>query len=595
MRSFFSRVAVAWALTVSPPFATTYGAYQLDGSSVSNRPIRAYLATSPAARLPRGSDDTTMGRSVGDLWQFQGSIYQNLQNVAGEAVWQRQLAPPLPCDAVVGAQACYGMTRIKASYRGAAVAGECVGASTSYTINFLANGSIDYATMDNDCQGAAFRVTTWYDQSGAGNNAVQTTTATSATADPRPGITSLNMVGPARGMVFDTVYRGSASYPAGEQPNNVYMTIPSLTATGTNLCMITAVKMDSTSLFGSVVEADTASAGTNGSMGLGMFGTGTGNVPRIVALQSGGSSSELTATVPINASATVLGTNATASAWTISYGNYTLANGVGGAPTYTNGIIGATDRSIGNMAFTVSAIVIAPAQTAAQYAVALGAMNAAYNLAPQMREQISLDGDSRTEGFGSSLMLGWPTQFANLLPKPINISNTAVWGDTLANHNTNFQLFSGAEYSPNATQQIFVQFAGYNDLANATYTGTNTAAVEAAAIYADAQSWVSKVHALGTNVTVVLSTVTTNGAPSANVTAAIADYNTLVRNGASRPSYVPGSQTSGYALADPASDPTLNSATNMANTTYSVDQVHWTNLMCAYPAQDFAAALVPYL
>ena len=74
-------------------------------------------------------------------------------------------------------EAAYALRKLKAAYAGNAVTVRRSSDSTTSNIGFLANGALNTASLLSFCAATNCYVTTWYDQSGNGKDAVQTTTA----------------------------------------------------------------------------------------------------------------------------------------------------------------------------------------------------------------------------------------------------------------------------------------------------------------------------------------------------------------------------------------------------------------------------------
>ena len=79
-----------------------------------------------------------------------------------------------------GAAAAYSLRLLDTSYTGDAIVVRRASDSATQAIGFV-NNELDTATLESFCSGTDGFVTTWYDQSGNGNNATQTT----ASAQPQ--------------------------------------------------------------------------------------------------------------------------------------------------------------------------------------------------------------------------------------------------------------------------------------------------------------------------------------------------------------------------------------------------------------------------
>lgn len=83
---------------------------------------------------------------------------------------------PLLLDNVTGAVAAFSVRQLSSTYTGSAVEVRRASDSTTQNIGFE-GGQIDLGALTSFCSGTNCFVRTWYDQSGTGNHAVQTTVA----------------------------------------------------------------------------------------------------------------------------------------------------------------------------------------------------------------------------------------------------------------------------------------------------------------------------------------------------------------------------------------------------------------------------------
>lgn len=83
---------------------------------------------------------------------------------------------PLLLDIAPGATAAFSVRQLSSTYTGSAVEVRRASDSTTQNIGFE-GGNIDLGTLTSFCNGTDCFVRTWYDQSGNGNHATQTTAA----------------------------------------------------------------------------------------------------------------------------------------------------------------------------------------------------------------------------------------------------------------------------------------------------------------------------------------------------------------------------------------------------------------------------------
>lgn len=86
-------------------------------------------------------------------------------------------------DDYSGAAAAYSLRQLSSTYSGDAIVVRRASDSATQAIGFV-NNELDTATLESFCSGTDGFVTTWYDQSGSGNDATQ------ATASAQPQIVS---------------------------------------------------------------------------------------------------------------------------------------------------------------------------------------------------------------------------------------------------------------------------------------------------------------------------------------------------------------------------------------------------------------------
>jgi hypothetical protein len=73
--------------------------------------------------------------------------------------------------------AAYSLRKLRVLYTGDAIIVRRASDNATQSIGFLANGELDTASLESFCAGTDGFVTTWYDQSGNGNDAAQTTSS----------------------------------------------------------------------------------------------------------------------------------------------------------------------------------------------------------------------------------------------------------------------------------------------------------------------------------------------------------------------------------------------------------------------------------
>jgi hypothetical protein len=79
-------------------------------------------------------------------------------------------------DTYSGAAAAYSLRRLSGAYTGSAIRVRRASDNTEQDIGFVSN-ELDTATLESFCSGTNGFVKTWYDQSGNGRDATQSTAA----------------------------------------------------------------------------------------------------------------------------------------------------------------------------------------------------------------------------------------------------------------------------------------------------------------------------------------------------------------------------------------------------------------------------------
>lgn len=130
-------------------------------------------------------------------------------------------------DLYPSAAAAYSLRKLRTAYTGSAIRVRRASDSTEQDIGF-ANNVLDTSSLTSFCSGTNGFVTTWYDQSGNGRNATQTTAAN------QPQIVS-------SGSVINVNTKASLQFDGVNQRFN----IPTISIAFNNLSIIGVVKSDS--------------------------------------------------------------------------------------------------------------------------------------------------------------------------------------------------------------------------------------------------------------------------------------------------------------------------------------------------------------
>ena len=112
----------------------------------------------------RGFNDKLFGNKL-----YAGQLPTQLGLIGSESI-------PLLLDSYPNASAAYSLRKLRSAYTGYAIKVRRASDNTEQDIGF-SNNELDTTTLASFCSGTNGFVTTWYDQSGNGYNATQTTAA----------------------------------------------------------------------------------------------------------------------------------------------------------------------------------------------------------------------------------------------------------------------------------------------------------------------------------------------------------------------------------------------------------------------------------
>lgn len=515
-----------------------------------------------ATRAPTPRDDAAHGYSVGSFWRFGRVLYQSVRATAGAAVWKRFSATALPLDAVPTTAAAYGTVRLRAAYAGHAINVVRASDSTALDIDFRADGSLDYPTLDAFLQGTTGRIATWYDQSGNAANATQ------GTAANRPTIQATNLCGDARSIVFDTVIN-----QAGLNTSESLVVPVGVAVASSNTASMFVVSRQGCNQDSWTCEWTNA-AGHHMLLGCSpdyiAFGSNPGQMQlHFAQLGIPGIPGQVSAGVE----GVVLGTN-TQQMWYNDFNN-SATNATSGT-AQAGGAIGArSDGLVTGNCETACVLFYGRSLSAAETTALRASLYMAYSLTPQARDVITFDGDSITQGLNHSFNLSFPRKVCDLLGRPVMCSNNGFAGLPVSTMITNYPNYVAPSFNPSARNNILVIFGGTNDLANS---------ITAVAAYALLTSYVAMAHATGFRVIVATMLPRVSGM-STPKNVEWNSYNALIRAG------LAGAD----ALADLQADPTMGPLAAASDTTLYPDSIHPNDTGYNYLAQIMADAIASVL
>lgn len=434
-------------------------------------------------RSPGILDDVNAGYSVGNFWVRPGPGYPLMictDSTAGAAKWQIfQAGAPAPGDAISAvssgaiALGAYGSIRMYNAY-GTGPAYDLMNAAGAViTINFLTSDEIDKNAAYAAYNSGYIRCTKAYDHSGNANHV----TFTYATA---PTITPLNIWNNVSPLAFDGQSEGTAINRFGVIPAGVTMSTQAASVLMLASAKCTANNTNLLTLQTSGGATATLSfSNSSNQFGISYSGSGfTAAFNKILPC------TPFVAGMILGASSTIAILDETST-----------TGGFHSAGTYAGGFLGSVNASGAGNCDIYGSLVFARALSTAEIQAGTGAFYRAYNLCPQARDVLVMDGDSITECYTPTLgpvgNRSWIRQVAEMLDRPMKVYNCGAFGQTTALRLSAFAAFQALAYNSNARNVIYQLFAGTNDL--------NAGSVSAATVYANFAAYRTAVKTLGAN------------------------------------------------------------------------------------------------
>ncbi len=514
------------------------------------------LMSTLATRAPQPGDDSTAGRAAGDLWQIPGVTYSALQVSTGAAAWQPvNNGRALPGDLVPTAIAIYGTKRLISTYTGNLI--DVVRASDSTTSSIgQVNADLDVAALDAFCALTTCTVSKIYDQTGNTNHCLQ------ATAANRPLLSPVMNIAGSRSILFWSAFTAGTVAKSCAATLGTSVT-PRITTQAWVGASRTSIQINSVFNLGGVSAYNIGTFQSTPGLGI-LAVAGASVVPAgpHVGLASA-SNSGCTLTLP-----------------TYTDNNVSAITGVSacaaGQNTATTALtIGATTTSsTGPGEMELNAFLLYNrAMSALELTNLRASLTALYSLTPQnARDIVAVDGDSITFGLGNTLNPSWSRQMVPLLNRPVTLYNLGVSGETAFAQQSTISARLTQVYRSTARNFVVCLLIGTNDIGGSSKTGAQT--------WAYVQAMAATIKGLGSNVKLLVSTITPRTTGVGGTTTEINNFNTLIRAGWS--SIADG-------LIDYAADPTMGSGA--ANAALYGDGLHPTDLGNSYMAPIAAKAV----
>ena len=521
-------------------------------------------------RFPQPTDDTaTGGHQVGDLWLAPASprIWKLVNGTTGAAVWAPQSYDNiLPVDAVgtSSLRGAYGMVKLRAAYAGNCLQVIRASDSTTANIGFVPqarpDGSVvyvaDMATLLTFIAGTTGAVSVWYDQSGNANDAVQTVAANR----PVIGVTTVNGI-PT--VTFDgETYGSNIVRYLSASTGSVPMRGQSVYVAGLN-CW-------------SLLNNCAVQYSTNVRLWL-AYGGG-GYIPSMAFTNN---ASSLAAPTSPAVFAWIGDSTPNMTTWANNQSK--SAGGLSNSSTYTGFLIGGDNATGFQMpALDMMAVLVyGVTHTSTQIETMRATLAQACNIPPQRPDAVVVtDGDSTSRGVkGTYLHNRTFYERPFFSGRAVRQYNIGTAGNTFALRIANQVTLWQNIYEAGMPLIIDCINCGTNDLAVSGLTG--------AQVFSACVSYAQYIKGLGSNVRVVVSTVTPRSdyAAGTSVDNERLAFNALLRAG--NPAI--------DAVCDLANHPVMGVWSNTADTSLYADGLHPTSLGYSYFALAMQATLAPLL
>lgn len=500
-------------------------------------------------RAPSAMDDASAGYVANATWinAGNGDYWQCLAPTAGAASWQKIGASrALLLDAVPTAAAAYGVTRLRRGYVGNAFQIKRASDNAMLDVGFVGDIA-DFGLADAFCQGTVGVFSKWYDQSGAGLDAL---------AGANPPRLTFNTVNGFRAISFSTnggAYQ-SFTLPTGlSLARNNYSVVMAMMSTGHAQGQTSYVVngTDASYLNNSLLISSNTGRYQSVANAFPVYFNADAE-PTALILSSGSANLTLTANEQSATAASPL------SASTL----------VGGAIGLYSGYL--------FMGEAMACVFYPRALSMAEMASAKSALYQQFRMTPQLLDRLVLIADSIGAGADADFAMPWSRQARELFTaRPWRIFNQGASGQTAAWFDANYAANTGP-LKLSGVRNMLVISLGTNDIA----VGTS-----ASAIYASLSSLVAKARTTGysdVGVATILPRANTTlaGGGSAQETVRLA-LNTLIRANTAGADFI----------IDVGADPVMGAYANVSDATLYVGSLHPTARGQAYLARVYAAAI----
>lgn len=452
----------------------------------------------------------------------------------GPALGAVAVAAPLSIPAQGTALAVYSVRQL-ASWGGNCLRVVRASDSAQLDIGFV-NNVINTATMNSFMGSSTLTCTKWYDQSGNGNDAVQSTVANQPSMD---------------GTVSQAVINDSTSINSVASNPFKYLTLPTSIA----------VNLNNVSVYAALQAK--YSAYNNGYFTIGQ--PSTDYLDLYSYLQDTGTywvnngSNIVSNTAAPSHSGSVIGVNGNGTSGKSVVDGVT-ATGTVGSRALTGGSIGQIyfSSSDGAAANYFAVIIYGTVLSAANQTAIQTSLQATFFPTPYVNQVIS-DGDSLSVCAGTTKNLGFTDAMVKAFPS-YKCTTLAVSGQTLATCLSNIANITG-KLSASFTKNIVCIFAGTNDIAAGTAAST---------VYANLQTYTADIKSYATTNSINAKVVWWTILPRPDFSGAEQTQQGLLN--ASIRAATLGQSNTADAIADVQSDPTMGPQAASSNLT-----LYWQN------------------
>ena len=473
----------------------------------------------------------------------------------GRAEWLAEEPAARVVDEIGGVQplAAYGTLRLTSNYNGPAFNITNSLTKAALDIGFLPDGTLDETRLASFCALAECRLNRWYDQSGHGNDAVQSKFAA------QPAIRLSHRAGTSLSVIWD--FEATSGAPARA------LVLPaSLSIDSGNMAVLWTGRFHNASLISPLIEL-----GTNADA----FNFGYWDAHGAFYLGTHSHLSELPGHAALTAAAGLLSSSPVEGVIT-NYRNKLRGQGTLPSEVHRGGLIGQTVvyKQSGMMELS-SLILYGRGLTPLERMAAIKALGENFTIPQQQQDVYVADGDSLTQGIASQYLQSYPWYMERLLPRSLVLYNAAWAAKTLGGHGglvDRYGEFTAKLFNPYARNNTISLFGGTNDLQNGCDDKELVRLIQQYAI-----------AARKTGFKVVVSTII----PRATFDATMEGYRAAA-NAAIRSRWTEFAD----GIADLAHNPAFSDAQAFSNKDiYVEDGVHLTGFGYQLVASDMAAAV----